>query len=132
MPVIIATIDAAKDFDHLDIDGLSSKSYRFTWDTKLGRYTYATSSQEDVDDLMNTQHSVRGWMFAFTVIVPDAEPVTPPPSVSPKTYAKHSPDDIAELAKGSGIKLTGQESPDLIRRLLDAYFLGEGKKVSKK
>lgn len=52
----------------IDVDGISSKCYRFVWNKALGHYTYEPKSQNEIDDIMQSAQFHQ--LFFFSIIVP--------------------------------------------------------------
>lgn len=113
--------------------GQSSKEYLFKWDKKLTAYTFRPTCQEDADDIFKQN----GTMWQLTALcdgpnndeTPTAAVVkgAPKPSLPARYYADLDADELAEMARSSGIADAKEtDGKPLLMRVLGAYFLGAG------
>jgi len=65
---LLFILDEKKHSAVIDVDGISSKCYRFVWNKDLGYYTYEPKSQNEIDDIMQSAQFHQ--LFFFSIIVP--------------------------------------------------------------
>lgn len=129
----ITIIGFGKDMERLTCTGASGMEYAFRWNSHYGRYEYEPRTQEEIDDIFGAQDIDS--LFFFSVALDgqaiatagNAGPV-PPPSIPSKQYADMDTDELRTLAADVGLVVLESDTERTLRRLLDAFFLGEGRK----
>lgn len=127
----IKIIGQSKEQKVLYVDGISSKSYPFKWDRDHGGYVYAPKSQREADDIFQAQNIDGLFFFAPILGEGDAGTFLRPPTVTPDLYSDLTGKELRDLAKSCEIRVTDADEDKMVRRLLEAYFIGQANPTEK-
>jgi hypothetical protein len=106
MSLIVTILGQRKYEPVLKIPGLSTKNFTFKWDKSYGKYVYEAHSQEDVDDIMETQQF--STFYRFSVIMPKASSVAPG-----EVIVREVIKEVIKEVPVEGYKLTVRDRPPL-------------------
>ena len=131
MKIII--LGFGKDMERLVCDGRSGAQYNFQWNGEKARYEYEPKNPEEIDDLFLSQNIDSFFFFSValdgqTIATAGKTGPAPAPSIPRLQYDDLTLDELRTLAADVGLETGEGDSEKTVKRLLDAFFLGEGRK----
>lgn len=108
------------------ISGASSKLYPFMWNTKSGYYEYEAKDQNEIEDIFMSSDPFTCQFFAPIIGTDAAAPKPVAPTIPRADYEQHDLQMLRALCKDCGLSPRASDDETLLKRMLDAFFLGTG------
>ena len=126
----------------LTLDGRSSKTYAFAWDSRIGRYAFRTASATELNDLL--EQAGCSPFHAFSLILPEQTTLAAPQAPTPPTPLAQAVADpvlicpfavpadahnlersqAVQLLNGLGLYAGPKEETKKLTRVVEGVFAG--------